>query len=104
MYHNTTESTGEELKTYRKKALTQEQKILAFLLDDPTRPISPKAAWEWVFGGAAGTTPIGSVRRAITDLTDAGHLVQTTAMVPGLYGRKEHVWRLADKYLQGELF
>ena len=104
MYHNTTESTGEELKTYRKKALTQEQKILEYLKQDPYRPITPSAAWRWIFKGEKGNTPIGSVRRALTELTNDGHLVKTTAQTKGPYNRPEFIWRLADKYLQGELF
>ena len=100
-YINSTESTGEELKTYRKKALTQEQRILEFLKQDPTRPITPSAAVRWVF---KDSVPITSVRRALTELTNSGELVKTTAQVKGPYGRPEFIWRLADKYLQGELF
>ena len=101
MYHNTTESTGEELKTYRKKALTQEQKILEYLKQDPYRPITPSAAVRWIF---KDSVPITSVRRALTELTNDGELVKTTAQTKGPYGRPEFIWRLADKYLQGELF
>ena len=100
-YVNTTESTGEELKIYRKKALTQEQRILEFLKQDPTRPITPSAAVRWVF---KDSVPITSVRRALTELTNEGHLVKTEAQTRGPFGRPERIWRLADKYLQGELF
>ena len=101
MYHNTTESTQPELKKYREKAKSQEERLLNFLKADPCRPITPSAAVKWVFNNAV---PITSVRRAISNLTDSGHLVKTSAQTKGPYGRPEFVWRLADKYKQQELF
>ena len=72
---------------------TQKQRILEFLKEDTTRPITPSAATQWVF---KGSVLIGSVRRALTELTREGHLIKTTATVKGPYGRREHIWRLAD--------
>ena len=101
MYHNTTESTGTELRTYQDKAKAQDERILAFLKEDPTRPITPSAALNWIF---KGEVPITSVRRALTNLTDRGELVKTNVQVKGPYGRPEFVWRLPDKYRQARLF
>ena len=101
MYHNTTESTGTELRTYQDKAKAQDERILAFLKEDPTRPITPSAALNWIF---KGEVPITSVRRALTNLTDRGELVKTHVQVKGPYGRPEFVWRLPDKYRQERLF
>lgn len=99
-YHNTTESLGQELDKYEAKAKNQDEKILQFMKTGG-RPITPSAAWNWIFKGAV---PLTSVRRAITNLTNDGHLVKTEAQVKGPYGRNEFVWRLADKHMQKDLF
>ena len=101
MYHNTTESTQPELKKYREKAKSQEERLLDFLKQEHCRRVNPSAALKWVFNNAV---PITSVRRALTNLTDAGHLVKTDKQVEGPYGRPEFIWELADKYKQQELF
>lgn len=100
-YHNTTETLGTELKLYQDKAKSQEVRILAFLLEDPVRPITPSVAVRWIF---KDSVPITSVRRALTNLTNAGELVKTNAQVKGPYGRPEFIWKLASKYNQREMF
>jgi len=101
VYHNTTQSLGPELREYQDKANSQEKRILAFLKLDSNRPITPSAACMWIF---KGNIPITSVRRALTNLTNAGELVKTTVQVKGPYGRPEFIWELADKYRQREMF
>jgi hypothetical protein len=101
MYHNSTESTGPALKAYQDKANTQEDRIMYFLKADPVRPITPSAALKWIF---SGSVPITSVRRALTNLTNDGHIVKTTTQTKGPYGRPEFVWELAGKYNQREMF
>ena len=101
MYHNTTESLGPELRKYQEKAKSQEKRILAFLKHDYTRAITPSCAVRWIF---KDSVPITSVRRALTNLTNAGELVKTTAQTKGPYGRPEFIWELADKYRQREMF
>lgn len=39
--------------------------------------------------------PLTSVRARITKLADAGLLVKEDATKPGIYGKPEHVWRIA---------
>ena len=39
--------------------------------------------------------PITSIRRAITNLTDAGKIIKTDQYVKGNYGKLEHLWELA---------
>ena len=39
--------------------------------------------------------PITSIRRAITDLTNAGKLTKTDTMKLGRYGKHVHTWKLA---------
>jgi len=99
MYHNTTESTQPELGKYREKAASQEELILyAF---KTLRKGTPSEVNQRVF---ANRTPITSVRRALTNLTNSGELVKTDKQVKGPYGRPEFEWRLADKYRQQEMF
>lgn len=40
------------------------------------------------------TCPIGSVRRAITDLTTKGFLLKTKSLKKGIYSVKNHTWKL----------
>jgi len=100
VYHNTTESLGPELRQYQDKASSQEKRILAFLKLDHNRPITPSAAMKWIF---KDSVPITSVRRALTNLTNAGELVKTNVQTKGPYGRPEFIWELADKYRQREM-
>ena len=100
MYYNTTESTQPELKQYREQTDSQEDRILNYLKHYQCR-VSPSQACLSIF---LDRIPITSVRRALTNLTDSGHLVKTDTQVKGPYGRPEFQWRLADKYKQQELF
>jgi len=101
-YYNTTESTQPDLANYRLKAKSQEERILESLKQSQNRgqSFSPSLIKSVLFPG----TPITSVRRALTNLTNAGELVKTDKQVRGPYGRPEFEWRLADKYSQQELF
>jgi len=122
MYHNTTESTGAELKQYREKAKSQEDMILEwFKWVESDAPCSmaratPTTILRLVFNKTPfspdaisrnrwnAKPPITSVRRALTNLTDAGDLVKTDKQVKGPYGRPEFIWKLAPKYNQQEMF
>ena len=101
MYHNTTESTQPELSKYREKAQSQEELILDWF-KTYRQTAGPTKIHNTVF--QAYHTPITSIRRAMTDLTNAGELVKTDKQVKGAYGRSEFQWCLADKYRQGNLF
>ena len=63
--------------------------------------MGPSKLTEIVF---SGLVPLTSIRRALTNLTNAGELVKTDKQMKGMYGRPEHQWRLAPKHDQGELF
>lgn len=91
MYHNTTEATGNELKAYRRKAHTQDQKLLDWFTAYE-QEATPSKLWGLVFNKAV---PLTSVRRALTNLTNDGHLEKTDMQKSGIYGRPEGVWRLA---------
>jgi len=98
MFHNSTESTGSDLKTYREKAQSQEDQIMEWFRTYG-RPATPSSACKWIFHNSV---PITSVRRALTNLTYDRKLIKTAAQTKGPYGRPEFIWELADK--QGRLF
>ena len=99
-YFNTTHSTRGELCRYENQALSQEQKILRWFKRRHGHA-SPTDVLRDVF---FNQVPITSVRRALTNLTNNGDMVKAHTQVEGPYGRPEHLWRLAPKYDQRELF
>lgn len=91
-FHNTTNETGQTLATYRQSAMKQEEAVLA-LFRARRIPMSPSAVWHHfdIFA-----VPLTSIRRAMTDLTEAGLLERLEVKVEGHYGRPEHLWKLGD--------
>lgn len=88
-YFNTTNETGSTLKAYNAKAAEQEDAILWIMQE--LRGASPSQVH-----AALGTkAPLTSIRRAMTNLTDAGKLVKMDQKVIGAFGRREHLWRVA---------
>jgi len=104
-YFNTTGVNGQELREYRRKAVSQEDRILSWFINMAgyrlKKGYSPSQVADFCFDG---DVPITSIRRAITSLTNEGHLVKTNKTVAGPYGRPESLWALAEKHLQGDLF
>ena len=89
MYHNTTESTGGELRFFAEAANSQEKKIFRFLSKNAGRHFTPSDIWAAVFDRRV---PLTSVRRAITNLTNEGHIEKTSIQRGGPYGRPEFCW------------
>jgi hypothetical protein len=87
-YYNTNKLQGEQLLLFEEKTKTQAERILEFMRFTK-RKHTPSQIHQQVFGQSV---PITSVRRAMTDLTDDGHLYKTDIMVDGPYGNKEHCW------------
>ena len=88
-YYNTTSEKGQKLKRSHKKARSQEQLIYSFFLTHG-KPLSPSM----VIDKLNLTCPITSVRRALSNLTSDNKLFKTDIYVNGVYGKKEHLWRL----------
>ena len=99
-YHNTTHSTGEELRDYRRKTLAQDQFILEFFRKHPNNEFTPSEVLHRLF---TENVPLTSVRRAMTNLTNDGKLVKTPHQRKGPFGRPEHCWRLAGS-VQMDMF
>jgi len=87
-YHNTNHLHGAALHEADKAAKGQEANILAFFRARPGMYLTPEDA----SAALSARTPLTSVRRAISNLTDKGLLRKTTAMRKGKYGKAIHHW------------
>jgi len=96
-YHNTTETTGPDLQEYEAKAIGQEDLILDYF-NNTTSGHTPSHIQSVLLP----RSPITSVRRAITNLTNAGKLVKTDTQCNGPFNRPEFVWKGVS--IQKELF
>lgn len=97
-YHQTqTGLSDEQVASFTVQAARQEELILAYFKTNPGE-YSP----EKIQGKVLPTAPITSVRRAITNLTEAGLLKKTGNKETGRYGRPVGTWMLASD--QFELF
>jgi hypothetical protein len=96
MYYNTTNETGISLKTNFEKADNQTQLTLAVFQTYPNDNLSANDVWSFLIDNESinEQTPLTSIRRAITDLTNQDRLVKTDKKVLGLAGRKTYNWRL----------
>ena len=96
MYYNTTNETGSLLKTNLKQANNQTELTLAVFQTYPNDNLSAYDVWEFLINNETinEETPLTSIRRAITDLTDCNRLVKTDKKILGGAGRKTYTWRL----------
>jgi hypothetical protein len=91
MHYNTTNETGETLKRFEAKAETQEHKIGWLFKKHPDKDFTP---FEVQIMLDLATTPITSIRRTMTDLTELGVLVKTEKKKIERYGRMNCTWKL----------
>tara|TARA_R100001510_G_scaffold26603_1_gene23422 strand:- start:5846 stop:6220 length:375 start_codon:yes stop_codon:yes gene_type:complete len=96
MYYNTTNQNGSLLRTNMKQANNQEQLTLAVFQTYPNDNLSANDVWRFLIENESinEQTPLTSIRRAITDLTNRNRLVKTDKKVLGNAGRKTYTWRL----------
>lgn len=72
----------------------QDEAVLAIFRALHSSSLAPSQVWQT--GTANGRHwLLTSVRRSITNLTNAGVLVRASRLHDGPYGRPEHTWRLA---------
>lgn len=93
-YYNTNEEEGRTLQESQSRALRQEDLIEDLFRRNPWVALTPCEVWSLLFHGS---TPITSVRRAITNLTDRGILEKTGKMCMGVFGKRVHTWTLAKR-------
>jgi len=89
-FYNTNQLKGNALREAVRNARNQQEAILTYYLHR-REAFSPSEIMQKM--QAVGKLwPITSIRRAITDLTNAGHLVKTEELVKGMYDMQEHKW------------
>ncbi len=91
VYFDTTSASAEDLREYNIKASSQTAIVYDYFKWNAGILISPSKVWESRF---AENTPITSIRRSITVLTNYGLLTKTTVKTKGLFGRPENCWTL----------
>lgn len=90
-FFNTTNEEQPVIGMFREKAEKQNDIILKLLRNERSIGYSPSDVHGILFDS---NTPITSVRRSITVLTNKGNLVKTKHKKESPNGRPEHIWRL----------
>lgn len=98
-YHNTIPIEGEELKKAQEKALTQQEQVLQIFKRYPDRWFTPYEIQ--AITGSDRSLPgirymlITSIRRSITNLTNAGYLIKGSQdlQVREKWSSKNNRWR-----------
>ncbi len=86
-YHNTTNTP--DPREYEAKALSQDDLVLEYFKRMPGGHTPSEVASKVLVNA-----PMTSARRAMSNLTEAGHLFKTSRQQIGPYGRPEYVWVL----------
>jgi predicted transcriptional regulator len=91
MYYNTTNEVNHELQEYKDKAKSQELEVVkaAKLLYNRSIFITCETLMQYF----SIDTPITSIRRAVTDLTNDG-ILEKRGKIKGSYGRNIFVYKL----------
>ncbi len=76
-YYNTNREASETLEASLGRASYQRDQVLAFFQANPGRLLAPHEVHQAI---ADEGTPLTSIRRAITDLTELGYLEKTLEM------------------------
>lgn len=92
MYYNTASETGQKLANAKASAATQDKRILDLFRKMPNSDLH---AWT-VKTFLHGDVPITSVRRAITNLADAGRIERVGSTYAGPYRRKTYTYRFVN--------
>jgi len=96
MFHNTINQSGNDLVKSKRDANRQQDIIYDFFKLNPDKEFTPFEILDLVYPNSI--TPVTSVRRAMTNLTEEKHLIQTATMKQGPYGKPNHCWKLNKFY------
>ena len=94
MYYDTTHLPSAELKQAKRQASDQDAAVMRCF--EAFGESTPSGVWQncisngWIGSG----TPLTSIRRSITGLTNKGELTKTGEQRKGIYGKPEYVWAL----------
>lgn len=87
-YYNTNKEKDKTLKQSNLKCSTQEETIL--YLFSVNKKLTASEAWRLF--DKTNSTPLTSIRRAITNLCHDNHLKKTNETSLGMYGKQEHIY------------
>lgn len=80
-----------EQAALKANAADQERRVLAYLQKHSQAGASQ--IWQ---GIRKNNEPLTSIRRSLTNLSDAGRVEKLEQTVTGVYGRSEHLWRICE--------
>lgn len=100
MYHNTTDSVGAERRKFTAKAKSQDELVREYFTRFKSATASEVRRDMIRLGWITGRTPLTSIRRAMTNLTNEGKLVKTTNQYKGPFGRPEYAYTLPAGQLE----
>lgn len=93
-YYNTTNESGGQLTIFQQKAENQNQTIIG-IFQRMRCDLTPSQVMRfWAQYTRLTPPPLTSIRRALTTLEKSGQLEKTNTKDVGLYGRREHYWKL----------
>ena len=93
-FHNTTNESGAQLELFTAKAETQNEAV--YEMFKRYYSLSASECFTKLQNQTRLTWILTSVRRSITNLTNAGKLIKTEKKVSGFYGRPEYVYTLCS--------
>lgn len=93
-FHNTINLSGKELLVADGKCKNQEIAILDFFERHPNMEYTPFEVQEAM---SLYKTPITSIRRAMTNLTEKDHLIKTNNQAKGIYDKPNYKWKFNFK-------
>ena len=91
-FFNTIALEGAELKKAKEQTGLQDRRVLG-LFEFYGVKFTPFKIHE-LYENHYGLTPVTSIRRSITSLTDAGKLVKTKEFKMERYGKRNHYWEI----------
>lgn len=106
MYYNTVDETGKTLEDYISKAISQDMMILSVFCLNRGKLLTPWNVQKLLYDNdpsAPYPIPITSIRRSITNLTDAGQIEKTRHKQLGALGRMNFAWVYKEPYIQTSL-
>lgn len=101
-FFNTINLTGQELAKAIRTAQKQDERVL-LLFVEKNGPMTPTEC-SLKYNKLWQDIPITSIRRAISNLTNAGYLEKTDQKGPGMYGKQNYKWQVRTYEGQLNLF
>jgi hypothetical protein len=95
-FHNSINIAGKTLKAANKKVSEQNALIMAYYALHPYSMPTPWQIHDWLKKNGSEIL-ITSVRRSLTDLSDAGKLIKSDVLFIGPQGKPNHAWILNVK-------